>query len=54
MAPDLVDAATRRTDDSVKILKAVNKQGLSGSRIFQATAISHWFSVTGLIQRILD
>jgi hypothetical protein len=54
MAPDVVDAASRRPDDGVEIFETVDKEGLGSSGIVLATTVSHRLPAAGLLKRVFD
>ena len=54
MKPDMVHAATRRSDDRVELFEAVNEESLGRSGIFLATTVSHRLAAAGLIERKFD
>ena len=54
MKPDMVHAATRRSDDRVELLETVNEESLGRSGIVLATTVSHRLAAAGLIERKFD
>jgi hypothetical protein len=54
MKPDMVHAATRRSDDRVELFEAIDKESLGSSGIVLATTVSHRLPAAGLIERVLD
>src|SRR6201997_4159359 len=54
MKPDMMHAASRRSDDGVEPLETVNEESLGRSGIFLATTVSHRLAAAGLIERKFD
>src|SRR5258707_15723101 len=51
---DVVDAASRRPDDRVEILEALDEKGLARGGILLEAAVGHGLPAAGLLERVLD
>src|SRR4051812_38146850 len=50
---DMMDAASRRTDDHVEVTEAANKVDFGGGGVFLAATVGHWLAAAGLADRVL-